>query len=767
MRGYSQTTSLRRCIPNASPSDRSIVQRVRYWRNDDSSGIGPCAGGNAGASCWQTSMKIRSTFVERVHRMPRHAGIAGIPARVFRATVARHHADVCAEVRLPRDRRAAGAGSLDRQRQRTDHEDHVVARDREVVHQRGKRPLHGLVPHDAAVCVGHVERDFAGECARREVREEQHLAGDGVDLRMRGHVAGQLLIEGPPADGVERHRIDLDRPVSFFEREQFAAVPDDVRVRDAVGANARDLRIDVARVARRAEQRAPGGAFERPLSRPHPAVAVGHAAVRDVKRVDHAVGLQRVVATARRELRIRTDPVQRRRSDPGESRRARRGRRGRTPCGSARSHPAGAGYRSETDVPSRCAPVDQRRDATSEKIERAVLYRFSGSAARTVMLAPTTGAGGWEAVGSRRRLNIGTSNHGHEPAEAPRHIDTDHSGADGRRAGQCARDRRQQRRWPRLVADRDVRCRRDARGAEVAARRHQPSVQRELFLPRAAGRPMRLAKRHGVADLRRTTASSRSIPAVFRRGARVGRSMPELADLLSEFAPPVVSFHFGLPSADLVDRVKAWGATVLSSATTVDEARWLEDHGADVVIAQGVEAGGHRGMFLSSDITTQIGHLRVAAADRAGGKSTGRRRRRHRRRKRCCGGARARCGGRAGRQRLSVVPRGNHERVAPRGAQERSGTTHRAHQRVHRSAGTRHRQSHHSRARTDVDVAFRRSRWRVRRWRRSARRPKRKAAATLRRYGAGRIRRAAAKFPRRSLTARVGRRRGRCRIASR
>jgi nitronate monooxygenase len=80
-----------------------------------------------------------------------------------------------------------------------------------------------------------------------------------------------------------------------------------------------------------------------------------------------------------------------------------------------------------------------------------------------------------------------------------------------------------------------------------------------------------------------------------------------LADLLSEFAPPVVSFHFGLPSADLLDRVKAWGATVLSSATTVDEARWLEEHGADVVIAQGAEAGGHRGMFLTTDITTQIG----------------------------------------------------------------------------------------------------------------------------------------------------------------
>jgi nitronate monooxygenase len=79
------------------------------------------------------------------------------------------------------------------------------------------------------------------------------------------------------------------------------------------------------------------------------------------------------------------------------------------------------------------------------------------------------------------------------------------------------------------------------------------------------------------------------------------------ADALAEFAPSVVSFHFGLPSADLLARVRAWGATIVSSATTVDEARWLEDHGADVVIAQGIEAGGHRGMFLSTDVSTQIG----------------------------------------------------------------------------------------------------------------------------------------------------------------
>ena len=83
----------------------------------------------------------------------------------------------------------------------------------------------------------------------------------------------------------------------------------------------------------------------------------------------------------------------------------------------------------------------------------------------------------------------------------------------------------------------------------------------------------------------------------------------DAADVLSEFKPPVVSFHFGLPSLDLLQRVRALGAKIVSSATTVDEARWLEAHGADAIIAQGIEAGGHRGMFLSDDLTTQVGTL--------------------------------------------------------------------------------------------------------------------------------------------------------------
>lgn len=81
------------------------------------------------------------------------------------------------------------------------------------------------------------------------------------------------------------------------------------------------------------------------------------------------------------------------------------------------------------------------------------------------------------------------------------------------------------------------------------------------------------------------------------------------ADLLAEFKPPVVSFHFGLPDAALLARVRSWGAKVISSATTVDEARWLEANGADVIVAQGLEAGGHRGMFLTDDLTTQVGTM--------------------------------------------------------------------------------------------------------------------------------------------------------------
>jgi nitronate monooxygenase len=79
------------------------------------------------------------------------------------------------------------------------------------------------------------------------------------------------------------------------------------------------------------------------------------------------------------------------------------------------------------------------------------------------------------------------------------------------------------------------------------------------------------------------------------------------AEIVEAFRPAVVSFHFGLPPAPLLQRVRATGARILSSATTVDEARWLEAQGVDAVIAQGLEAGGHRGHFLSPDLSLQLG----------------------------------------------------------------------------------------------------------------------------------------------------------------
>ena len=80
-----------------------------------------------------------------------------------------------------------------------------------------------------------------------------------------------------------------------------------------------------------------------------------------------------------------------------------------------------------------------------------------------------------------------------------------------------------------------------------------------------------------------------------------------MCEFIEEYKPEVVSFHFGLPEPSLLNRVKASRCLVISSATTVEEARWLEGHGCDAIIAQGYEAGGHRGMFLTDNLSTQVG----------------------------------------------------------------------------------------------------------------------------------------------------------------
>lgn len=120
-----------------------------------------------------------------------------------------------------------------------------------------------------------------------------------------------------------------------------------------------------------------------------------------------------------------------------------------------------------------------------------------------------------------------------------------------------------------------------------------------------------------AADPKREAAWRAALATYYRAFGIDANSIPagpgrlpfgsEAASVLAEFKPAVVSFHFGLPSGALLAQVKSWGSKIFASATTVDEARWLEGHGVDAIIAQGFEAGGHRGMFLSEDLTTQVG----------------------------------------------------------------------------------------------------------------------------------------------------------------
>lgn len=120
----------------------------------------------------------------------------------------------------------------------------------------------------------------------------------------------------------------------------------------------------------------------------------------------------------------------------------------------------------------------------------------------------------------------------------------------------------------------------------------------EIDVEREAGWRRRLSDYYTDLGVAAPTAVPRAGRAPFAE---------EMCALVEELSPKVVSFHFGLPTPELFDRVKATGCVVLSSATTVAEARWLEQHGCDAVIAQGYEAGGHRGMFLSDDVALQAG----------------------------------------------------------------------------------------------------------------------------------------------------------------
>ena len=269
-------------------------------------------------------------------------------------------------------------------------------------------------------------------------------------------------------------------------------------------------------------------------------------------------------------------------------------------------------------------------------------------------------------------------------------------------AGERARHRRVRGRRTRLAPHGDAVARCDARRDRGGTCRDLATIQRELLLPRRARAGC--SARSGVAcdalallsraRSRRRRDPRRSRASAIRRRRRrcraraqaAGRELPLRASLRA-----------------LLDVVRRAGATILSTATTVEEARWLEERGVHAIIAQGLEAGGHRGHFLSDDLTMQVGTFalvpQIARAVRvpviaAGGIADA---------PSVVGRALARRVGGAGRHLVPPLSRGDDERRASRRARERRRPPHRADESLLRPAGARDREPRDARARSDVE----------------------------------------------------------------
>ena len=178
------------------------------------------------------------------------------------------------------------------------------------------------------------------------------------------------------------------------------------------------------------------------------------------------------------------------------------------------------------------------------------------------------------------------------------------------------------------------------------------------------------AREDGVAQgagavFRRVRNRSGSDSSRARRACRLMTPPPTCSKNSSRRSSAFIS---GCRRLRWCKRVKSWGSKILSSATTLDEARYLEAHGVDAIIAQGYEAGGHRGMFLTEDLSTQVGTFALVQQIVTRGHGAGDRRRRYRRRERGEGGDGARRGRSAGRHRVSVLPGSDDQSAAPRGA---------------------------------------------------------------------------------------------------
>lgn len=141
----------------------------------------------------------------------------------------------------------------------------------------------------------------------------------------------------------------------------------------------------------------------------------------------------------------------------------------------------------------------------------------------------------------------------------------------------------------------------DAARAKAMISELQSKTDRAFNVNVFAHRPAKLDPTREAAWLKSLTPYFNEFDADAPKELRVTyKSFIDDADLLSvliESRPAVVSLHFGLPPIEVISTLKAAGITLLATATSLDEARKIEASGIDFIVAQGIEAGGHRGIF--------------------------------------------------------------------------------------------------------------------------------------------------------------------------
>ena len=227
-------------------------------------------------------------FLPRIQDVEDVAVLGAEPDDVFGRAVALHDADIGALFGLPGIRRLAAHRALHAAGDRQDRKQQMILGNDEIVHHAGVGRLEPIEPRHHARRVDGSDGEGGGQRPRRVIAEEHHLAGDRIDLGMRRERPADAALVVAITKPVQGTGLDLGRQMAFLQRQQAAAVEDDVGVGDAAVLGDVCRRIGQL-AAEAAEQRAAGVMLGLPFRGADPAVAVAGAAVFEVEGVQHAV----------------------------------------------------------------------------------------------------------------------------------------------------------------------------------------------------------------------------------------------------------------------------------------------------------------------------------------------------------------------------------------------------------------------------------------------------------------------------------------------